>query len=390
MASVGVGFSQDLDPVAAAREAADRARASLDGDCDLCLVFAAGGHLPSAAVMLAEIGERLEPASLIGCGAGGTLASGREVEAGPGLAVWAASLPGAEVTTLHVAAEREGDEVVLTGLTSELEGAPRPDEAVILLADPYSFPAELLLDELAELRPGTPVLGGLSSAAVDGGSVLMRDGEVLTGGAVGALVSGVEVLPCVSQGAAPVGPEMTITAAEGNIINELASRPAIERLGEVIAELPEREQALAANGVLLGIVIDENRPEHVRGDFLVRPIVGADRASGSVATGEAVRVGQTVRLHVRDAVSADEDLRSALRDQVEALGDAGAAGALLFTCNGRGSHMFDVPDHDAGTLQDALGAPAAGFFCAGEIGPVGGRNFLHGFTATIAVFPAGD
>ena len=161
----------------------------------------------------------------------------------------------------------------------------------------------------------------------------------------------------------------------------------MERLGEVIAALPERERQLAAAGVLLGIVIDENRPEYERGDFLVRPIIGADRDSGALVTGERVRVGQTVRLHVRDAASADEDLREALRAQAEALGERGAAGALLFTCNGRGSNMFEVPDHDAAAIEDFLGVPTAGFFCAGELGPVGGRNFLHGFTATIAVFP---
>jgi small ligand-binding sensory domain FIST len=98
-------------------------------------------------------------------------------------------------------------------------------------------------------------------------------------------------------------------------------------------------------------------------------------------------VGQTVRMHVRDPASADEDLRDALGLRATALGAAGAAGVLLFTCNGRGRHMFAIPNHDLDAVEDALGAPAAGFFCAGEIGPVGGTNFLHGFTATMAVFP---
>jgi small ligand-binding sensory domain FIST len=181
---------------------------------------------------------------------------------------------------------------------------------------------------------------------------------------------------------------MTITSAEANVIAELAGKPAIERLSEVIAALPEEERSLASSGVLIGLVIDENRPEYDRGDFLVRPIIGADRETGAIAIGEQVRVGQTVRLQVRDAASADEDLREALRAQAEALGSGGAAGTLLFTCNGRGSHMFDVPDHDASAIEDTLAAPTAGFFCAGEIGPVGGRNFLHGFTATMAVFPS--
>jgi small ligand-binding sensory domain FIST len=393
MTAISVGLSEEFDTVSAAGEAADRARAGLDGDCDLCFVFASGPHLPMAKWLLSEVQERLEPRNLIGCGAGGTLAQGREMEEGPGLVVWAASLPGAEVSTMHLSAEREGEGFRLLGLPEELAGpsieeAGGPGEAIIPLCDPFSFPSELLLEALERARPRTPVLGGLASASFAGGTVLLRDGDVHSDGAVAAVLSGVEVLPCVSQGAVPVGAEMAITAAEGNVIGELAGKPAMERLGEVIAALPERERELAAAGVLLGIVIDENRPSYERGDFLVRPIIGADRESGALVTGERVRIGQTVRLHVRDAASADEDLREALRAQSQALGAQGAAGALLFTCNGRGSNMFEVPDHDAAAIEDSLGAPAAGFFCAGEIGPVGGRNFLHGFTATMAVFPA--
>ncbi len=202
-----------------------------------------------------------------------------------------------------------------------------------------------------------------------------------------ASIGGVPIVPCVSQGAAPAGPEMTITAAHANVIEELASAPALERLRTAIASLDPHEQELAGTGLMLGVVIDENKPEYERGDFLVRPIIGADPERGWIAVGDTVRVGQTVRLHIRDEESADEDLREALALQGEALASSGAAGALLFTCNGRGSHMFSLPDHDAIAIDDALGVPAGGFFCAGEIGPVGGRNFLHGFTATLAVFP---
>jgi small ligand-binding sensory domain FIST len=246
-----------------------------------------------------------------------------------------------------------------------------------------------LLERLNAERPGTPVLGGFASAGFDGSGVLLRDGGQADVGAVGCLLDGVELLPCVSQGAAPVGPEMAITSAEGNVIRELAFKPALERLGEVVAGLDSDERREAAGGMLLGIVIDENRPEHERGDFLVRPVVGADRDLGSVAVGETIRVGQTVRLHIRDGVSADADLREALALQAGAVGPAGAAGALMFTCNGRGRGMFGTADHDADVVEDALAAPVGGFFCAGEIGPVGGRNFLHGFTATLAVFAGG-
>jgi small ligand-binding sensory domain FIST len=388
-----VGASESFDTVEAAAEAAARARAGLEAPCDLAFVFASGHHLGMAKWLLSEVHERLEPRALLGCGAGGTVAGRHELEDTPGIVVWGASLPAVELETMHLTAERDAEGFRLLGLPESLvagadDSVAATDESVIALCDPFSFPPEELLAAVERSRPQMPVLGGLASASFAGGAVLLRDGEVLTDGAVALRIRGLDVLPCVSQGAGPVGPEMTITSAEANVIGELAGKPAIERLSEVIAALPESERSLASSGVLIGLVIDENRPEYDRGDFLVRPIIGADRESGAIAIGEQVRVGQTVRLQVRDAASADEDLRAALRAQSQALGSGGAAGALLFTCNGRGSHMFDVPDHDAAAIEDSLGAPTAGFFCAGEIGPVGGRNFLHGFTATMAVFPA--
>jgi small ligand-binding sensory domain FIST len=257
----------------------------------------------------------------------------------------------------------------------------------ILLADPYSFPAELALSVLAEAAPGVPVLGGLASARVPGGALFVGD-EVYEEGAVGVSLRGVEVLPCVSQGAAPVGRELTVTAAEGNIIHELAGRPALQTVERMITELSQRERALVAGGLLLGIVIDSGKPEFGQGDFLVRGIVGADPESGSLAVGAAVSEGQVVQLHARDARSADEDLRRALRLQLEAMSGARPAGSLLFSCNGRGRAMFGSTNHDAEAVYHELrGSPTAGFFAAGEIGPVGGRSFLHGFTATLAVFP---
>ena len=381
---IAVGVSESFDPVEAFAEAAGEAARQLDAPCDLCVVFAGAPHLPLSKWVLSTVHERLEPENLIGCGAGGVVGRGREIEEGPGAVVWAASMPEAEIHTHHFRVDRGGDELTVTGVPEELTA-----DCMILLADPYTFATEPLLARLADARPDLPVLGGLASAAVAGAGALFRDGEVIGEGAVACSLSGVPVLPCVSQGAAPVGPEMTITAAEGNVIEELASRPAVERLSEAIGSLPPREQELTRGGLMLGLVIDENKPEYERGDFLVRPIIGADTDAGTIAIGEPVRVGQTVRLQVRDAESADEDLRAALATQVEALAADGAAGALLFTCNGRGSHIFTTPDHDATAVGDALGVPAGGFFCAGEIGPVGGRNFLHGFTATMAVFPAG-
>jgi len=382
---VAVGFSEEIDAVEAFSEAARAARSQLDAPCDLCIVFAGAPHLGHAKWLLSTVHDELAPTHLIGCGAGGVVGPGRELEEGPGAVVWAASLPGARIATRHFRIEQGGAEPHIVGLGE----AGDLGETLIVLADPYTFPTELLLRQLESEALGLPVLGGLASAAAAGSAALFRDGGVLHGGAVACSLGDVEVLSCVSQGAAPVGPEMTITAAEGNVISELASTPAIERLRGAIGTLTPSEQELAAAGLMLGLVIDENQPDYERGDFLVRPVIGADPDAGSIAIGERVRVGQTVRMHVRDGSSADEDLRAALGVQSAALGSGGAAGALLFTCNGRGAHMFDAPDHDANALGDALHAPVGGFFCAGEIGPVGGRNFLHGFTATMGIFPAG-
>ncbi len=380
---IAVGLSTAPNTIDAFTEAADVAASGLGGEPDLCVAFAGPHHLSNLEQALMEIRARLAPRASIGCAAAGVVGPGRELEEGPGALVWAAELPGAEIETFAVGGELGDGPEALTGVPAGGDA-----DAVFLLADPYRFPAAALLGRLNDERPGTPVLGGLASAAVGGSAPLIRDGTVADAdaGAVGCVLRGVELTPCVSQGATPVGGEMAVTAADGNVIHELAFKPALERLGEVVATLPSQEREQAARGMLLGIVIDENQPDHRRGDFLVRPIVGADRDSGAVAVGEHVRVGQTVRLQVRDGITADADLREALALQAGAMGPSGAAGALMFTCNGRGRGLFGVSDHDADAVEDALAAPVGGFFCAGEIGPVGGRNFLHGFTATLAVF----
>jgi small ligand-binding sensory domain FIST len=241
---------------------------------------------------------------------------------------------------------------------------------------------------LADEVPDVPLLGGNASGRTPLGTAALFVGdEVAESGAVGVRFDGVEILPCVSQGAAPIGPELTITACEGPIIGELAGRPALEKLRETIETLTAEDLRLVQGGLLMGIVVDANKPEYVQGDFLVRGLVGADPDTGQVAVGTDVRPGQVVRLHARDAASADRDLREALSARMQALGGRAPAGALLISCNGRGASMFGHAHHDASALDDELGgAPAAGFFAAGEIGPVGGEYFVHGFTATVAVF----
>jgi small ligand-binding sensory domain FIST len=383
---VGTGLSDDHNSPAGAVTAARAAAEQLNGaEADLALVFASGAHLANPEEMLAAVHAELAPAALVGCGAGGVLGGGRELEGGTGVAVWAAALEGGEARAFHATVRREEEEVGV------LDGMPEigSDAAVIMLSDPYSFPTDAVLDGIAAAAPAVPVLGGLSSARSPvGDAALFAGAQVVEEGAVGVCLNGVELLPCVSQGAAPLGREMTVTAAENNVIYELAGRPAVQAIEEAVGELGLHERALVAAGLLIGIVIDGGKPEYEQGDFLVRGVTGADPESGAITVGAVVTPGEVVRLHARDARSADEDLRRELRLRAAAIGGERPAGALVFSCNGRGHGMFGTRDHDARLVQNELGGvPAAGFFAAGEIGPVGGRSFLHGFTATLAVFP---
>lgn len=381
---IGTGVSTQADVRVGAIEAAAQAREGLGGHADLAMVFASGAHLEAAEATLEGVHEALMPTHVVGCGAGGLLAGARELEAGTGVVVWTAAFEEGEVEPFHaVAVGTDDDQPVIDGLP-EGDGST----AVILLPDPYSFPTDRALALLQEQAPGMPVLEGLASARTpEGSSALFLGREVIAEGAVGVAVRGLEVLPCVSQGAAPIGPELTITAGEGHIVRELAGAPALAKIREVVSGLGPRERALVAQGLLVGLVIDGGKPEYRPGDFLVRGVLGADPNTGAIAVGAEVRPGQVVRLHARDADSADRELREALALRMSALGGREPAGALCFTCNGRGRDMFGRPDHDAGALQRELqGAPAAGFFAAGEIGPVGGESFLHGFTATVAIF----
>ncbi len=266
-----------------------------------------------------------------------------------------------------------------------MTGWPSLDRApasLLLFADPFTFPVDAFLQRVNRDLPGLQIIGGLASAAGSpGGNRLVLDDRVVDEGAVGVFIDGgMEVRTLVSQGCRPIGRPYVVTRAEQNLIEELGGKPAIERLQELAGAASEEERELLRRGLHVGLVVDEHKAEFGRGDFLVRNLLGADEGSGALAVGEQVSVGQTVQFHVRDAGAADEDLR-------ELLSGVDADAALLFTCNGRGRHLFTVPDHDAGMVESMLGPiPLAGAFCAGEIGPVGGRNFLHGFTASLALF----
>jgi small ligand-binding sensory domain FIST len=375
---IGTALSTEPDAARATAACVEAARSRLGAaDVSLALLAISRHHAPAARVSSEVLRAEAEVGRVIGCVAETVVGGAREVEEGPAVAVWLASLP-EPVETFHMEFVRTSEGGVFGGYRFE-DGGPGPG---LLVADPFSFPADLLLRHLNERLPGIVVMGGMASGGMRPDETrLFIDDRVVDSGAVGARLPGVPIRPLVSQGCRPVGRPYTVTGAEGNVVHELGGRTPLERLQELELKLSPTERELLSAGLHVGRVIDEYRTELGRGDFLIRGVRGFDAETGAMAVGDEIEVGQTIQFHVRDAESADEDLRSLLDLQTGPV-----AGALLFTCNGRGTRLFPVPNHDAALVSERLGGvPLAGFNCAGEIGPVGGRNFLHGFTASIAL-----
>jgi small ligand-binding sensory domain FIST len=244
------------------------------------------------------------------------------------------------------------------------------------------------LEAWAGAFPEAPVIGGMASGMKAAGDArLALDDGVYAEGAVGVALSGeIEVDCVVSQGCRPVGETFVITKCEKNVIEQLDGKRALVAIEEMIAHLPLHDrQLIATGGLFIGRVIDEGKGNYGRGDFLIRSLVGVRREAGAILIGDMVRTGQTLQFHVRDGKTAEEEMRLLLEGET-ILADA-PAGALLITCNARGTRLFDMPHHDVTLTRQVLGAiPVAGFFAAGELGPVGDKNFIHGHTAALALF----
>lgn len=371
---VGAALRVTEDADVAAMEAADEVAQELgDEPCRLAVMFASPHHRDDLAGVGAAVGARLQADVRLGAVAQGVAGPAREVESEAALAVWAAAFEEGEAEPFRSwAVNRPEGGMAVAGWPDSRSG-----DLILLLADPFSYPAAQVARHVSEERPGHRILGGLVSGGRGASRLLVGD-EVHDEGAVGVVLHGVDVRPVVSQGCRPVGEPLTITAAEDNLILELAGEPAVDRLKSLFDDVEPADRELMQSGLHLGLVADEYLEDFATGDFLIRSVMGVDQERGAVAVGDHVSVGQVVQFQVRDADSAHQDLLDHL--------DGPAEGALLFTCNGRGQRFFGEPDHDAGLLGEHLTRAVAGAFCAGEIGPVGERSFVHGFTASMAVF----
>jgi small ligand-binding sensory domain FIST len=357
--------------IATARELRNAA-----GGASIAFAFASSGYQEHLKDFMEILQVEGHAKCVVGCSADGIIGTCEEDESVQGFSVLFLNVPQATVTTFVI---DEGFEIP-RGL--------KPGGCWIVLGNPARLHAQLLLEDMNRLYPGTPVFGGLAGGGWDAESTFHFHSSENAEDAAGIAVhlAGVNVQGIVSQGCQPIGEPLTITRAEENLVYAVGGRRAYDVLVETFEALPAEEKAFARGGnIMAGIAATEYREEFRRGDFLVRNIIGGDPMSGAIKIGAVPRVGQTLQFQLREKDAADEDLRVQSDEMMRRHGPP--MGGLLFSCSGRGQHLFGVPNHDAGVLAEAFGrVPLAGFFAGGEFGPVAGVNFVHGYTASAALF----
>ena len=353
---------------------------------DLALLFLSPNHQPRARAIVDRIDEAFPGVVLIGCSGAGIIGGGIETEGPSALSLTVGAAPGALLQPFTLdsddlpAADDGAAWRAVTGM------GPEDRPSFLLLADPFTCEVQQLLEVFDGAYPGCPKVGGLASGARRaGGHLFVCDGEIRHAGAVGlAIGGGLTVDTVVAQGCRPIGHPYFITRGEENLIHELGGRPGQEVVSELVDGLPAEEQELVGRGLFLGLGLADKRDEYRLGDFLIRNLLGWDRDSGALVVGGEIAPLDVVQFQVRDARTSREELDGLLREYVGRRGPPEAA--LLFSCLGRGVGLYGEPNHDSDLTRRCLGElPIGGFFCSGEIGPVGGRTFLHGYTSSLAL-----
>lgn len=328
----------------------------------------------------------LAPGVVIGCTAEGIIGRDREIEQRYGISVLAGHLPDVELRPFLLEASEWQETLATSEAFTDAVGAPAETDLFVTLADPFSTPMDDVLDAFNTSYANLPVIGGMASGSRrPGGNALISSERVVDAGVVGLAFAGsLDVDVVVSQGCRPIGPVYTVTESHENIIRAIDSEPPLELFQKLAETLSNDDRLLLKQGLFVGRAIDSSKETLGRGDFLIRNVAGVDPDSGALAVQGQVGEGEKIQFHVRDAQTAEEDLAMMLAPH--SLFDP-PSGALLFSCNGRGTRLYDRPNGDVSTIQGVIGeVDLAGFFCAGEIGPIGGRNFLHGHTASMALF----
>lgn len=360
-------------------EGLDTLAAELEGARpDLLIVFAHPSYSDHLSRLAPGIAACYPDAVVVGCSASGVIGGGFEVEHQPGLSLMAAALPGVELTPFHLAAEPES-------WRDQIDVRAQQSPAFLLFPDPFTCPAEELVRWFDSVYPRCVKLGGLASGGSGPGtSTLFAGPHLARMGAVGVAMSGdIEVDTMVTQGCRPIGSPVFVTRADGNVILELDGQPAITTIEAMHAQLSTTDQELFTHALMLGLVTDGAKQVYGQGDFLIRNIVGVEPHLGALAVAAEVTENQVVQFHLRDAEASSADLEQMLtRYDGES-----PAGALLFSCLGRGTALYGHSNHDNDLFQHRFGdVPLGGFFGNGEIGPVGHNTFVHGYTSAFGLF----
>jgi small ligand-binding sensory domain FIST len=381
----------------ALRQAAREVKAHLNTDkADLGLLFISAEYRAEAVDLWPVLKEELHIKHLLGCTGGGIIGAGREVEDHPAISLTAAVLPDVEIVPFHVTQERLPDADAGPKAWRDLvHTTPEKQSSFLILSDPFSIDSDALLAGLDFAFPQSVKVGGLTSGGTNPNEhLLLSDQKILSKGAVGVALSGdIFVEAVVAQGCRPVGEPLTITESDANVLMAVDGKPPLAYVQEMYEKANLRDKELMQSSLFLGLLMDPFKNDPKQGDFLVRNIIGLDQNRGIMAIGSPLRVGQTVQFHLRDATTSREDLQLMLSNsqsaqmKTMAAGNPAAAGAMLFSCLGRGKRLYGESDHDSSLFKSVVGdIPVGGFFCNGEIGPVGGKTYLHGYTSSIAVF----
>jgi small ligand-binding sensory domain FIST len=387
--SIAAHWPGDFDEAGLQQWAENLRRQLRAPQVDLGLVFMSPKFFPHAKQVLEIFRVHAQIPLLAGCSSQGLIAGDEELEENPGLALGLYALRGAELKAFHFTQEQV-EEANGPGYW-RLEAGVEPEQTNgwLVFIDPFNLDSEAWLQAWSEAYAPLPVMGGLASGDFsERRTQVYLNGDVFEEGGVAISAGGdVKLASLISQGCTPIGETWTLTKVEQNIIHEIGNRPAYEVLAETFNKLSPEEQKTARGNLFIGLVVNEYLDEYHRGDFLIRNLVSADPRSGSIAVGAMPRLGQTMQFQRRSGAAAMEDMSELLARTGERLRGSTIYGGCLCSCNGRGKNLFGQPHHDAKSVQHQFGPMGlAGFFCNGEIGPVGEKNFLHGYTASLALF----
>jgi small ligand-binding sensory domain FIST len=372
-------------------ESVEAILSQMDGkSVDLTIIFVSPQFKDKYKDIPKLIRDRISSKHFLGCSGGGIIGGGKEAEQQAAFSMTCANLPDVEIQGIHTDTMKLPDQDTAPSVWREWLGVDvEKNPSFIFLADPFSFQGEEFLAGVDFAYPNSSKVGGLASGAqAQGGNALYLNDKIHNNGLIGLALSGnIGMDTIVAQGCRPIGEPVKVSKCDGTLLTGMDGQPPLELLQSVYEGLDENDKSLVQTSLFLGIEMDPLKDNPQQGDFLIRNIMGVEREIGGIHVGTLLREGQLVQFHLRDKAMSAEDLKLMLTRYKANKNFKNTSGALLFSCLGRGQYLYGKPNHDADMFRDHIGdIPLGGFFCNGEIGPVGKTTFLHGYTSSFGIF----